>query len=163
VEVDGWEVIDPSIPRVYWKILHEKCDSEPKQTNFRLSARKLPTENDLFLCRAWLLRNQPELIAGSNWHGLIGRILADTEEHADWLASPEHAERNAAKREARKRREERRKQGLAPDDPRHGTDTGYCNWGCRCDGCTAAHTQRVQNNRENRKQNGAELICAERA
>lgn len=26
---------------------------------------------------------------------------------------------------------------LLPSDPRHGTHTGYVNWGCRCDLCRA--------------------------
>lgn len=166
VTVDDWEVIDPSIPRIYWKILHEKCDPDPTQTDFRLSARKLSTESDLLLCTAWLLRNQPELVAASNWHGLIGRILADTEEHTDWLASPEHAEYIEAKRRQREaRRQKRENQMLTdPNDPRHGTDNGYCNYGCRCDRCTAAHTERVQANRASRNgHDGAELVCAERA
>lgn len=28
-------------------------------------------------------------------------------------------------------------QGLAPDDHRHGTQTGYNSWGCRCEACSA--------------------------
>jgi hypothetical protein len=28
---------------------------------------------------------------------------------------------------------------LEPGDPRHGTDNGYTNLGCRCAWCTAAH------------------------
>ena len=29
-----------------------------------------------------------------------------------------------------------------PDAP-HGTDGGYCNYGCRCEGCTSAHAESV--------------------
>jgi hypothetical protein len=38
-------------------------------------------------------------------------------------------------------RDERRRQrriGLNPGDHRHGTNSGYVNWGCRCDGCRRA-------------------------
>ncbi|POX86075.1 hypothetical protein C3477_23265 [Mycobacterium kansasii] len=146
VAVGDWEVIDPDTDRVYWKILHPDCDTNAKPTDFRLAARKLPTENDLLQCTAWLLRNQPELVAASNWHGLIGRILADTGEYADWLASPERAEQNAA----RKRRADRRKRELDdnPDDPRHGTLTGY-QCGCKCDRCKAANAEQSRRDRTN--------------
>lgn len=33
---------------------------------------------------------------------------------------------------------ERRRRGLDDDDPRHGTENGYQNYGCRCDPCRAA-------------------------
>lgn len=29
---------------------------------------------------------------------------------------------------------------LAPDDPRHGTDSAYTRYACRCSACRAAHT-----------------------
>lgn len=157
VTVGEWEVIDPDSPRVYWKILHPACDPDAKPTDFRVSVRKLPTENDLLLCTAWLLRNQPELVAASNWHGLIGRILADTQQDADWLASPERAEEN----EARRRRLARRRQDLLanPDDPQHGTDNGYTNYGCRCDRCKAANTEQSRRDRaDHNGQNDRELI-----
>jgi hypothetical protein len=41
--------------------------------------------------------------------------------------------------EAQQRRIER---GLAADDSRHGTAIGYRNWGCRCDRCRTAATQK---------------------
>lgn len=28
---------------------------------------------------------------------------------------------------------------MRPDDPRHGTENGYGNLGCRCEACTVAH------------------------
>jgi len=36
------------------------------------------------------LRNQPELMVGSNWHGLIQRVLYDTREFADLLKQTAH-------------------------------------------------------------------------
>ncbi|MGV0581927.1 hypothetical protein ABQE57_24775 [Mycolicibacterium elephantis] len=149
VIVDGWDVINPDSPRVYWKILHPDCDTDAKPTDFRLAARKIPTESDLLQCTAWLLRNQPELIAASNWHGLIGRVLADTEEHAEWLASPERARES----QRRQQRAERRKSELDanPDDPGHGTLTGY-HCGCKCQRCKAANA--AQSRRDRANQNG---------
>ena len=32
---------------------------------------------------------------------------------------------------------------LAPDDPRHGTDNGYSNLGCRCQPCRDAFNVRM--------------------
>jgi hypothetical protein len=156
VMVGDWEVIDPSNDRVYWKILHADCDPAPKSTDFRLSARMLPTESDLLRCTAWLLRNQPELIAASNWHGLIGRVLADSREYAEWLASPERIEAN----QARKQRADKRKRELDdnPDDPRHGTLTGY-QCGCKCDRCKAANAEQSWRDRANHNgHNERELI-----
>lgn len=49
VMVGDWEVIDPDSDRVYWKILHPDCDPAPKPTDFRVSARMLPTESDLLM------------------------------------------------------------------------------------------------------------------
>lgn len=37
-----------------------------------------------------------------------------------------------------------------PDDPRHGTDNGYVNHGCRCELCTATNTVTVAQDRERR-------------
>lgn len=37
---------------------------------------------------------------------------------------------------------EMRQRGLpAPDDPRHGTRSGYINWGCRCEACRRAGSE----------------------
>ncbi|WP_155772111.1 hypothetical protein [Mycobacterium asiaticum] len=156
IAVGDQEAISPATLRVYWKILHPDCDADAKPNDFRISARKIPTESDLLQCTAWLLRNQPELIAASNWHGLIGRVLADTQEHADRLASPGRTEAN----EARKHRAERRKRELDdnPDDPRHGTVTGY-QYGCKCDRCKAANAEQSRRDRANRNgHNDRELI-----
>jgi hypothetical protein len=146
VMVGNWEVIDPDSDRVYWKILHPDCDPAPKPTDFRVSARMLPTESDLLQCTAWLLRNQPELVAASNWHGLIGRVLADSQEYAEWLASSERIEAS----QARKQRADRRKRELDdnPDDERHGTLTGY-QCGCKCERCKAANAEQSRRDRAN--------------
>lgn len=37
---------------------------------------------------------------------------------------------------------DRRKLGLADDDPRHGTSNGFNNYGCRCQDCTEAESAR---------------------
>lgn len=156
VTVGEWEVINPESERVYWKILHPDCDTDAKPTDFRISARMLPTESDLLQCTAWLLRNQPELVAASNWHGLIGRILADTQEYAEWFSSPERIEAN----QARKQRAQRRKRELDddPNDPRHGTLTGY-QCGCKCDRCKAANAEQSRRDRANQNgHNQRELI-----
>lgn len=40
-------------------------------------------------------------------------------------------------------RAKRKKIGLRRGDPRHGTDNGYKNWGCKCRKCTAAHNKKA--------------------
>jgi hypothetical protein len=168
--VGDWEVLDTNVAeRVYWKILHAGCDTDPKQSDYRMSGHLFSTTSDLLEATAYLLRNQPDLVIGSNWHGLIGRILADTREYADWLQSPERAKQQ----KTRRRRAQRQGQLIDPNDPRHGTVNGYTNCNCRCEKCRAAGTemsQRVRENRANRNgHNGAEhngadqLVCAERA
>ena len=37
---------------------------------------------------------------------------------------------------------------MNPDDPRHGTDNGYINLGCRCDKCKAAKAARNARERQ---------------
>lgn len=34
---------------------------------------------------------------------------------------------------------------LEPGDPRHGTENGYGNQGCRCDECRRAHADKMRN------------------
>jgi hypothetical protein len=97
--VGDWEVMDADSERVFWQILHADCDTDPKPTDYRLSAHVFSTTSDLLEATAFLLRSQPELMVASNRHGLIGRILADTREYADWLASPKRAETNRARRQ----------------------------------------------------------------
>ena len=110
-----FEVLDIDCDRVYWQILHAECDTDAKPTDYRLPGHLFSTTGDLLEATAYLLRNQPDLVIGSNWHGLIGRILADTREYADWLQSPKHIEQKAA---ARRRTEARRKRQLTdPNDP----------------------------------------------
>jgi hypothetical protein len=46
----------------------------------------------------------------------------------------------------RMRRFRERHRGTLPDgDPRHGTVNGYDNYGCRCEQCTGAGTEKVGN------------------
>jgi hypothetical protein len=81
--------------RVYWQILHADCDTDPKPTDFHLAGHMFSTTGDLLEATAFLLRSQPELMVASNWHGLIGRILADTREYADFLKNPQRAEKSS--------------------------------------------------------------------
>ena len=75
---------------VYWKVLHTDCDNDRHRTDFMMRADRFSTTGDLLEATAWLLRNQPELIAGSNWHGLISRVLLDTREFAELLKQTAH-------------------------------------------------------------------------
>ena len=46
----------------------------------------------------------------------------------------------------RERARKRKSQGLDPDDPRHGTNNAYVNFGCRCAACaSAARNKRREN------------------
>jgi hypothetical protein len=38
-----------------------------------------------------------------------------------------------------------------PDDPRHGTQNGYCNHGCRCQRCRASNAAYQQGARQRRQ------------
>jgi hypothetical protein len=38
-------------------------------------------------------------------------------------------------------RTRRTRRGLVPGDPRHCSQNGYGNWGCRCAACTEAHRE----------------------
>lgn len=59
------------------------------------------------------------------------------------------AECRAAWREYCYRLRRRRRNRLAPDDPRHGRTTTYQNWLCRCDACSQANadTERARRQR----------------
>jgi hypothetical protein len=92
--VNGW-----TGEKIWWHVLHEECDKDQKTTDFRLAANRLSTTGDLLECTAWLLRNRPELIAGSNWHGLIGKVMADTREFADLLQDTKHMGKNERRRD----------------------------------------------------------------
>jgi hypothetical protein len=163
-----FEVLDTDVERVFWQILHADCDTDAKPTDYRMPAHLFSTTGDLLEATAYLLRNQPELTFGSNWHGLIGRILADTRQYAEWMNNPKRAEEIQLRRQRAEARQKRQGQLTDPNDPRHGTENGYTNCGCRCDRCRAAGTEatrRVRANRANRNgHNGADqLVCAERA
>jgi hypothetical protein len=88
--VNGWDIVDVTGERIYWKILHEACDKDRRRTDFMMRADQFSTTGDLLEATAWLLRNQPELMVGSNWHGLIQRVLYDTREFADLLKQTAH-------------------------------------------------------------------------
>lgn len=48
---------------------------------------------------------------------------------------------------SKERRAQQRKEGLPPDDPRHGKATSYTNYGCRCDACREAQTKDMAQHR----------------
>jgi hypothetical protein len=96
--VNGWNIVDVSEGRIFWKVLHTDCDNDQRKTDFCMRADRFETTGDLLECTAWLLRNQPELIAGSNWHGLIGRVLADTREFAELLKDAKYQNKNVRRR-----------------------------------------------------------------
>jgi hypothetical protein len=129
--VGDWEVMEVKRDRVYWHIVHDKCDMDATPTDFKIPTRLIVTNADLLETTAYMLRNQPELIVVSNWHGLIGRILYDTQERAQPITT------------------------LSPDDPRHGTDNGYTNYGCRCEPCRVAK-QRATDHRRSKRGNNSE-------
>lgn len=91
---------------VYWKVLHKECDIDGKATGFRLRAELFSTTGDLLEATAFLLRNEPWII-GTNWHGLIGRVLADTREFADALIDVKRQAWNERRRERRREQLER--------------------------------------------------------
>lgn len=55
---------------------------------------------------------------------------------------------------SRKERAARRKKGLPEGDPRHGTLTGYTNWGCPCEACKKAGSAHNKSNYKKREPNG---------
>lgn len=130
--VGDWEIIDTNSERIYWKYFIKPATpiSAGLIIAYRLSCSAL--QKTYLKSHAYLLRNQAELMAARNWHGLIGRILADTEDYEGWLASPEPTEQNRA----RQQRASIRKRELDDnsDDPRHGILTGY-QAGCKCTRC----------------------------
>jgi hypothetical protein len=81
---------DVSNGRTFWKVLHTDCDNDRRRTDFMMPADRFSTTGDLLEATAWLLRNQPELVVGSNWHGLIGKIMADTRQFAELLKQTAH-------------------------------------------------------------------------
>ena len=97
---------DGEIP-TYWKILHPECDSDAKNTDYRLYAHLFSTTSDLLEATAFLLRNEPWII-NTNWHGLIGRVLADTREFADALIDVKRQAWRECRRERDRERERER-------------------------------------------------------
>lgn len=58
----------------------------------------------------------------------------------------------ARRRSSKGKAKARRGRGLPPNDPRHGTATGYRYHGCRCGPCTAANTEAARESYQRRKQ-----------
>jgi len=98
--VNGWNIVDATGEKIFWKVLHSQCDKDQKRSDFMMDVGRFSTTGDLLEATAWLLRNQPELIVGSNWHGLISRVLCDTREYVDLLKQAKILDSN----ERRKRR-----------------------------------------------------------
>lgn len=74
------------------------------------------------------------------------KTFTRTVQHGERGCYTNHGCRRPECREAnrvylKEQRERRKREGLAPDDPRHGSDNGYVNWGCRCDPCGLAHSE----------------------
>jgi hypothetical protein len=133
---------------ISWRIVHAGCDEPPKPSDYRISSARFTTTGDLLEATAHLMAREPWVIE-TNWSGLIGRILADTRRVADSCRSTEtpHPPQTAKPKDRR----------LAdPDDPRHGTLTGYTNYGCRCERCKAANTEQRQRDRARRNGQMAE-------
>jgi hypothetical protein len=96
--VNGWDVLDIDNGKVFWQILHESCDTNPRWTDFKMPTSRFTTTGDLVEWLAWLLRNQPELVVGSNLGGLLQRILCDTREYIDLLKDAKNMDRNERRR-----------------------------------------------------------------
>lgn len=47
---------------------------------------------------------------------------------------------------------------LYPDDPKHGTNNGYINYGCRCERCVKAASEYRKRRRERHGQDSAEPL-----
>ena len=89
---------------IYWAVFHSKCDSNARTTDYRLRAELFSTTGDLLEATAFLLKNEPWIIE-TNWHGLIGRVLADTREYADALIDVKRQVQRERKRERERERE----------------------------------------------------------
>jgi hypothetical protein len=92
-------------PLIYWAVLHSQCDIDARNTDFRLRAELFSTTGDLLEATAFLLRNEPWIIE-TNWHGLIGRVLADTREFADAIIDVKRQAWNARRNQHKREREE---------------------------------------------------------
>lgn len=76
---------------IFWRLVHPGCDPSPMPTDYRIASRRFTTTGDLLEATAFLMRNEPWVIE-TNWHGLIGRVLADTRRFADDRATEETPE-----------------------------------------------------------------------
>lgn len=128
-----------------WATYHAKCAPEvvkPLNPFFRVWLDRVASVDDLLDAVAELSRLP--WFGSSDWGGsLVRKVLADTSKTSDEsVALRDQRAQRARQSAADKRRREReylrnkREQGLAPDDPRHGTLNGYNNFGCRCEPCS---------------------------
>jgi hypothetical protein len=128
VTVDGLAIRAP------WSVWHAHCAPwalKPLNPYFRIWVDRISTVDDLLDAMAELSRLP--WFGSTDWGGLVRRILADREARAD---QAKEIRVRAAQHRARRYAE-----GLSDDDPRHGTPTGFVNWGCQCEPCTRAYTQ----------------------
>jgi hypothetical protein len=132
VDVAAAQVISQTTGRINWRVCHADCDDRAAATDYRVWVRQFSSTTDLVETLA-NLADQKRWFAVTNWSGLVRRVLRDTGRHAE-----------IRKNNGRKKIERRL---TDPNDSRHGTDSGYTNYGCRCDRCTAAHTEKVRTNR----------------
>jgi hypothetical protein len=147
IGVDGAAVV----VKAQWRVFHVKCAPDavkPLNPFFRVWIERVRTVDELLDAVAELSRLA--WFSWSDWGGLVRRILADTDRvvavRTTRGLSPQQAEQSRERKRAQNREYMRRQKqrGLPPDDPRHGTVTGYNNWNCRCDPCrqAAAENQR---------------------
>lgn len=117
-----------------WRILHRDCCPQAvalMSPFFRIWGSRVQTTDQLLDTMASM--SQLPWFAGSGWGALCRRVLADTQAHWAWVKA--HGEKSARRREPGER------QDLPPDDPRHG-ENGYAHYGCRCEICRQAHSDR---------------------
>lgn len=123
---------DPAKAR--WTLAHRGCAPEalaPMSPHFRLWTDRITTTDDLLDAMVTLSREG--WFAWSDWGQLARSILADTE--------------TANTRTPRAKVAVTCTAGLSDDDERHGTLVAYDHWGCRCDRCKAAKSQKRQSQR----------------
>lgn len=142
---------DPAKAR--WTLAHRGCAPEalaPMSPHFRLWTDHIGTTDDLL--DAMVTLSRAPWFAWSDWGSLARDILADTET-ANTRAEPITGRTGRTDRTARRTGNlpaPAPGESLAADDPRHGTATGY-GYGCRCDRCRAANTEKNRVLRAERK------------